>query len=351
MLGMLTKFPISEIAAKGINETGWSDSIFVPKQDGNTVYVTVPKNIEVFQESLLMMSILKIFEIKNWIPVLSTSDLPKAVLETKEGAFFAGFVSGALQKSTGPLNSGSSKYCKGIRAYQTYSVEKEFGKARHLRHDGMAKLLARLSGMRGFTQEHWGLRASIITLFKGLPSKKVDHLNTYLQPKSELVKNIKTRLQYENGGLYRPEELSYLGAKFADARKALNEFTSQLDKPSEVLARDFEKDYARVKTIVDTADNEIKANASARARILFPQDKKKSTITWAKKPLSEKLSDISEEKATVFKPETLPGIQAVPVTREKGEPWSNYILRKYTGNKEDTKDVILSWYTNFEDEG
>jgi hypothetical protein len=349
---LIQRFPITEMAARNIKDSDWVDSIFVTKQEGNQVKVTVPRNIETFTDSLFMMSILKIFQIKEWIPVLSTKDLPKAVLETKEGAFFAGFVSQALRETTGPMNDGTSKYAKGVKAHQIFSVEKSRGKARHLKNGGMSKVTERLSSMKGFTQEWWGLRGSIVTLFKSLPSNKVTNLDTYVLSKSELQKIVKTKLQSENGGCFRPEELQYLATRHRSARTALTGFLSRFENPNEELATSFDQLYAPVKTLVEAADNEIKALLASRARILFPQDKKKSTVAWAKKPLVEKLSDISEEKKTAFVPESLPGISVTPVERAKEEALGHFLPRRYATVQENelAGEVILSWFTNYADE-
>jgi hypothetical protein len=340
------------MAAKGINDNDWTQSLFVTKTDINSVTrVTIPKNMESFTDSLFMIAILKVFQIKNYVPVLSEKELPKAVLDTKEGAFFAGFVAASLRPTTGEFNQGSSKFAKGIRAHQTYSVEMSRGKATHLRTGGMSKLTERLSRMKGFTQEYWGLRGTLATLFKSLPASRVTNLNTYVLSKNELLKQVKTRLQYENGGCYRPEEIAYLGGKYQEARGALTAFLDTLGNPTDQLANNFGELYARVKTRIDSADNEIKGNLAARARILFPQDKKKSTQMWAKKPLIEKLADLSEEKLAIFAPETLPGIQGLPAERADKEPALRYISRRYPtiADNEPKKDVVLSWFNLVED--
>jgi len=340
------------MAARNINDTDWTSSLFVVKQEDGLNKVTVPKNIETFSESLLMMSILKIFELKQYQPVLSTKELPKAVLETKEGAFFAGFVSAALRETTGPMSDGTSKYAKGVRAFQTYSVEKVHGKARHLKTGGLTKVTERLSSMKGFTQEYWGLRGSVVTIFKSLRPVQVTDLETYMLSKNELLKNIKTKLQSENGGCYRPEEMNYLSSKYQGTKDSLNMFLSRLERPTEDLAKNFDAQYAVVKSQVDAADSEIKANLAARARILFPQSKRKQDINWAKKPLIEKLTDLSEDKLSVFRPETLPGIATNPLERPEGMSLQRFIQGRYTealANSQ-AKDVILSWYSNFEEE-
>jgi hypothetical protein len=338
------------MAARGINDTDWTSSMFVVKNDSGSVKITVPKNIEVFSDSLLMMSILKICEIKGYQPVLSENELPKSVLETKEGAFFAGYVLASTRHETGEMNSGSSKFAKGEKAFQTYSVEKAYGKARHLKTGGQAKLTERLSAMKGFTQAYWGLRGSVVALFKSLRPSVVTNLETYVLSKNELLKNVKTKLQCENGGCFRSEELMYLSNRYSNAKASLNAFLARLDNPTEDLAKRFDEVYAPVKTIVDRADSEIKANLASRARILFPQDKKKATVQWSKKPLSEKLQDLDEEKKLVFKPESLPGITVTPVVRKESDQLETFLEEKYDlDDDEPVRGVVFSWYTNFEE--
>jgi hypothetical protein len=313
--------------------------------------ITVPHNIEDFRESTMMMAILKINELKNCVPSLSSKELPKAVIETKEGAFFAGFVSAATRRNTGPLEQGSSKYARGIRAFQTYCVEQKYGKARHLRTGGLDSLNKRLSEMKGFTTQWWGLRSTITAMFKSLKPIPVSDLETYVRSKEELLKTIKTRLACENGGCYRAEELRYLSARFSRAKEALNAFTARLTRPDEELALQFDELYSPVKTMVEAADNEIKANLAARARILFPNDNKKKTQMWAKKTLNEKLHDLSEDKLAEFMPETLPGIRASPVQVEGTNPElrTKLMRLRYAGTQDESAyEVIISWFSSFD---
>jgi hypothetical protein len=284
------------------------------------------------------------------VPTLSSVELPKAVLETKEGAFFAGFVSGSLRDKTGPIESGSTKYSRGVRAFQIFSVEKTQGKSRHLKTGGLDSLTERLSSMKGFTQAYWGLRANLVTLFKSLKPITVSDLGTYVKSKEELQKTIKTRLHFENGGCYRPEELSYLSDRYSATKGMLNAFLARIERPDDELAAHFDELYAPVKTAIETADNEIKANLASRARILFPNDNKKRTQTWAKKPLSEKLSDLSDDKKKEFMPETLPGISALPIPVEGDtNERNNAIRRRYSGSQSQLiQEVVLSWYANFD---
>jgi hypothetical protein len=346
---LLQKFPTTEIAARSINDTNWNETLFVPKEDNNRTMVTVPKNIEAFTDSLMMMSILKLFEVKGWIPVLSSKELPKGVLETKEGAFFAGFVSASLRSETGEMDSGTTKYAKGVKAFQTYSVEKAHGKSKHLKTGGMDMVTERLSSMKGFTQAYWGLRGTIVSIFKGVKAAKVTHLETYVKSKAELLKVVKTRLHYENGGCYRPEELIYLGERYRPAKALLDAFLARLDNPDNELATQFDRLYAPVKTAVDAADNEIKANLASRARILFPNDNKKRSQQWARKSLTEKLSDLSEDKLKEFRPETLPGIMANPTERSVEDDLDAYLADRYrTVKNAQGFAVVNSWYSEFE---
>jgi hypothetical protein len=337
--------------ARNVTNTNWGDSLFVSHKEGDNTFVTVPKNIEDFRQSTMMMALLKIFEIKMWIPSLSTKELPVAVIETKEGSYFAGFVSGALRQQTGPLETGTSKYNRGVRAFQTHCVEQKHGKSRHLKTGGLDSLNKRLSDMKGFTTTWWGLRSTITALFKSIPCIEVTDLRTYVRSKEELLKTIKTRLHSENGGCYRPEELRFLSARYNSAKVNLNRFIARIERPDEELAQHFDELYAPVKTEVDAADNEIKANLAARARILFPNDNKKKSQQWAKKTLAEKLSDLSEDKLKEFMPETLPGVQSLPVPIEGNTQERNLaIQRRYAPCRDDQNamEVITSWYSSFD---
>jgi len=214
----------------------------------------------------------------------------------------------------------------------------------------MDKVTERLSSMKGFTKEYWGLRGTVVSLFKGLRHIPVTNLETYLKSKSEIMKGIKTRLQYENGGCYRPEELMYLAHRYHSQKSTLEAFLARLENPESDLAEHFEELYAPVKTTVDACDNEIKANLSSRARILFPQDKKKKSINWAKMSIVEKLSDLDDEKSLVFKPETLPGIDSRATNQtESGSP--TYLQARYGDLSDDPHkmSVVLSWYSTFFD--
>jgi hypothetical protein len=345
----LGKFPTTEIAARSINASNWNESLFNTQQDGGKEYITVPRNIESFSESLFMITLLKLFEVKGWIPALSEKDLPPAVLETKEGGFFAGFVSASLKSETGEMASGTSKYSKGVRAFQTFSVEKARGKSIHLRTGGMDKLTERLSGMKGFTKEYWGMRGALAAIFKSIPPSKVSNLNTYFMSKPEIMKNIKTRLLYKNGGVFRPEELTYLDSRYATVQTHLDAFLARLDSPDMELANNFSETYANLKTEVERCDNEIRPVVTARARILFPQDKRKKTIQWTKQGLSEKLYDLEESKLMQFLPETLPGVTAQSSASDDDRGSPEWMASRYGRVTEETIiPIIRSWYADFD---
>jgi len=348
---ILSRFPTSEEMARNINSTEFSETLFTSRTEGDRTEYTLPKNIEDFRDSLVVMSIVKLCELKQWIPVLSSKELPKGVLETKDGAYLAGFVSAASRLRTGPLNEGTTKFAKGIRAHQTYSIEKKYGQSRHLRTGGQNKISEVLSSMKGFTKEYWGLRASLVSLFKSVPPCEVTDLTSYVRSKESILRTIKTKLQSQNGGCYRAEELAYLQERNASTIILMNRFLGRLERPDEDLAKNFEDLYAPVKTAIDQADSEVKANLSARARILFPNDNKKKSKQWAQKPLSEKLADLSEDKLKEFLPETLPGIVALPVAIEGNQTDKNKAIgRRYAPCQDvpGAQDVVLSWYSNFD---
>jgi hypothetical protein len=346
---LLEKFPYSEMEAKSINTTDWVNSIFSTKVEGDKQYVTVPKNCESFMDSLFMITLMRVFATLKWIPVLSTRELPTGVLETREGAFFAGFISASLRSTTGPMDTGTTKYAKGVKAFQTFSVEKEFGRSIHLRSGGMDKITERLSVMKGFTKDYWGLRGALAAIFKATKPVKVSHLSTYFKSKSEIMKNIKTKLLFKNGGVFRAEELAYLSQRYSKAQEELESFLLKLDNPTEELAKNFSEYYGRLKSILEQADNEIKPTVTSRARILFPTDKKKNTLKFLKLGLLEKLQTIGDDKMVTFMPETLPGISVF--SKAPSEDWGSANFKKLRyGVYEDqyVVEVIDSFYGSFD---
>lgn len=265
-----------------------------------------------------MKAIVKLLEQRNWVPVLSATSLPPAVLETKDGQFFGGFVAASLRDTTGAMETGKSKYSKGLKAYQTFCVQKKYGKCVHLATGGMDKVIDILATkMAGFTKNYWGLRSSIIALFKDIRVIPVDNLASFMRSRTEIEKGIKTKFLYENGGVFRPEEIAYLSARFTAQKEAHATFMEKLSSPTDEFARGFQDEYARIAAMVKQADDQVRITYTARSRILFPTDKKKATLRFLKLSLPEKILTLSKTKRGPFLPESLPGIV------QDGEPPAN----------------------------
>jgi len=99
--------------------------------------------------------------------------------------------------------------------------------------------------------------------------------------------------------------------------------------------------------MVERTDNEVAGNFATRAKILFPNDKKKKTEIWKRKALTEKLVDLSESQLLLFVPESLPGIQLLPSQSVVGS--AKFMREAYAGLSKDNAgfEVITSWYANF----
>lgn len=345
---LLGSFPTTSLSARSIDAKDWKDSLFATNVRDDATYVTVPKNVEAFQGNLLFISILKIFEIKGWIPTLSEKELPSAVLTTNDGHFYAGFVAQSLRRQTGPLNTGTQKFDKGARAHQLYSVEKAHKNQTHLRQGGVDKLTKKLSDMRSFTQAYWGLRGTIASLFKSVPTSSVTDLHTYIKPKPELMKVIKSKFAYQNGGLFRPEEIAYFDVRYHNEKERLDEFVALLDQPTETLARDFQALYSRVRAGIARADHEVQNVATQRARLCFPAGNKPKDKKFAKKSLTEKILSFREEQKIQFKPESLPGIVYMNSSSGANVGSEAWLVAFYGEDPGETaREIILSWYSNF----
>jgi hypothetical protein len=142
--------------------------------------------------------------------------------------------------------------------------------------------------MKGFTKDYWAIRGSIAAILKTIKPIEVDDLKTFMLPKSEIMKTIRTKLPFENGGLFRTEEISYLNTRYSAVSRLIMEFTSKLDNPTEEIAKDFSIEYNPVKIAVERVEKEIKLLTVNRSKILFPAGKKKSIVKFKSKSLEEK---------------------------------------------------------------
>jgi hypothetical protein len=334
--------------SRTISASDWKDTLFTLRKEGDSDLITFPKNVESFADSLFLLSILKLCVLKRWKIQLSTKELDTKVLESGEGAYFAGFVAMACTSRTGPRITGNTRFSKGAAAYQSYSVERRFGKVPYLRTGGMDSLMKRLSVMKGFTKDYWGLRGTLAALFKSIDPVEVTDLKTYFMPKNEVLKHIRTKLAYENGGLFRTEEIVYLNEGFSSAKQLIQEFDLKLDNPTEEFILNFSKEYAPVKTAVEAVDKSIRLLAVARSKVLFPPGNKKGIKKFKALPLEEKLDRIAEERESLFAPESLPRITKDAESQLK---FASPEWRKATYTAAYklplTRDIIDSWYTTF----
>jgi len=331
-----------------VKDDNWSDSLFILRKEGNQELITFPKNLESFADNLFMISLLQIAILKQWTIQLSTKSLDTSVFESAEGPFFAGFVAAACQVKTGAYIHGNTRYSKGVASFQTFSVEKKHGKVAWLRTGGLDNLLARLSGMKGFTKDYWSLRGTIAAIYRMIEPIEVDHLQSYFLPKSEVMKHIKTKLPYNNGGLFRSEEIAYLAGGFQSTETLLSEFLLRLENPSEDFVKNFEAEYAPIKTAIENAERGVRLLAVNRSKLLFPAGTKKGILKFKKLTLEEKLEKLSEDKPQLFEPISLPRLTKQRESqRKEGTPqWRAEVFGTlYTNNL--AKDVIDSWYDKF----
>lgn len=295
---------------------------------------------------MFIISLVRLCVLMKWKIQLSTKEVPVDVFETSEGAYFAGFIAAACLKQTGPKINGTTKFSKGVLAFQTFSVEKKRGKLSHLRTGGMDKLLMRLSLMKGFTKDWWSLRGSIAAILKMIPPTEVTDLKTYMMSKPDILKTIRTKLPYENGGLFRTSEIAALSAKYSKVTEMVNAFTSNLDSPTEEFASNFLSHYAPVKTSIEQVDRDLRTLAVNRSKILFPVGKKKSILKFKAKSLEDKLEEVVEKNEILFLPESLPGISRDGESKLKtgSAGWKKAVYGTYSNAY--AKELIDSWYSS-----
>jgi len=322
---------MDEASARGIKSKALGEALFSIHEREGTTFFIVPKNLEAFADNLLMISILKIADLKGYSIVPGEHELPTVVLHTAEAEYFAGYVAQSCRESTGPREKRASKFYKGVLSHQCASVQKAAGtQVGHLNlvdHTPGRKLAA----MTGFVKEYWSLRGAISALFSSIGTNRWTDESTYLKSKQLLESQVvKRRLPYDNGGVYTVEEILYLKDFFRDKIRIVDAFHDALENPNDDLARSFWERYAPVSRAVKEIQQALGNLFVARARIVFPQKQgSKKQKEWVRKPLPDKLLDLSEDKLKEWFPAKLPGFRSEITDTEMADFSDDSLRQKY----------------------
>jgi hypothetical protein len=273
----------------------------------------VPKNLSDFTDNLVMITILQIVKLQKWTIVSSPIEMRTAAFKTEKAMYFAGFVSKSYDEFVGPRIKASNLYEKGQLAAQTKAVLASVGKRNaHIRKVEHSPG-GHLSEMKGFTKELWGIRGSLSNLFNQLPLPKVADIDlpSYMFSGGEILgKMVKTRLPFENGGVFRPTELDYFRKKYQAEIKLLADLQVDCRNPTKDFALNFWERVDEVTKASGAIEKALGAVYAQRAKFLFRSgSKKKNDLKWAKQSLEEKLNQMtSEEIKKFFDPCNLPGL-------------------------------------------
>jgi hypothetical protein len=307
---LLEKFPSTATDARGIREVEWRDKLFTPHFDGSETYFPIPNNVVDFKDNLLFISLLKIAQIRDWRIVISTVKLPVTTLKTDKGMYFAGYVAMSQQEFAGQRIKPSNLFEKGQLARQTEAVIAHVGKRNaHIRRTphSIGKILA---DMGGFTRTFWGARSAISAIFANLPIPKVDDIVSYMLSGGELIgKIVRKSLPYQNGGVFRKEELQYLDGYYRTELTTMEEVHRMCNNPKKGFAETFYERVDELAQICKNIDKSLGALFAQRAQYLFrSSSKRKSDIKWAQKSLNDKIAAMSlEDLERFFVPTNLPG--------------------------------------------
>jgi len=214
-----------------------------------------------------------------------------------------------LSEETGPRIKAGSLYEKGQLYCQTEAVNAHVGKRNgHIRkvEHSVGKIL---SEMTGFTREWWSTRSSISTLFNELPKPKATNLSTYMLTGGELIgKIVRKSLPFDNGGIFRPEELQYLNKVYETVKGDLMQLHKLCKNPSEEFAENFWDYVDQLATTSKMIEKDLGSLYAARAKVLFRgNSKKKADVKWNQLTLDEKISSLAiDESRRLFTPTNLP---------------------------------------------
>jgi len=354
---MVESFPMTAAAARGLKETNWQARLFVPHKEDGTYLFPIPKNIIEFKDNLMMITILKIADILGYEIIDSEEELPTQVLKTDKAGYFAGYTAAANEQVLGARIKPSGQWERGYLCKQTEAILADVGNRNaHIRRveHNPGKIL---SDMGGFTKKYWGLRGDLATLFKSLPTPKVDDDSkyTYMLSGGELVgKIIRKKLPYENGGIFRKEELQYLNRYYSIPKSCLEKIQRNSQKPTKEFFDSFWTELNKITEDSKLIEKELGTLYASRAKYLFRTgSKKKTDIQWSKKPLDAKLEEMSKEHfIEYFSPKNLPGFPRVIATEANANDpsFENYITQKWKlqrdGDLYAEKLAIVSAYEN-----
>jgi hypothetical protein len=350
----LAKFPESAVAAKDIKETNWQERLFVPHRDGDKVIVPVPKNINDFSENYLVISILKIIQIRGWEACKSSLEVKTTVLKHEKNMFFAGYVAGCMHDTCGKRIKASNAYERGVLSAQTDAVIASVGNRNaHIRktEHTCGKIL---SEMGGFVREHWATRSAIAMLFKDLPMPKLapEDLPSYMLTGGELIgKIVRKSLPHSNGGIFRKEELAYLNGKYAATQQMLDDIHRHCKAPGSDFANHFWEYIDELSSKAKQIEKDLGVLYAHRAKVLFRQgSKKKADIKWIRLSLEEKIDQLSlSELGKLFDPCGLPGFTPVTGQARNEDEFEEWLTKKYRLNTSDElynlKLAVVSSYT------
>jgi hypothetical protein len=270
--------------------------------------------------------------------------------------YLAGFVAMSLRDEVPKRQKATNHYERGELSRATEAVIASVGQRNsHIRRceHNVGKLLAE---MPGFSREYWGLRGAITNILKRLPTPKVskDILCSYMLSGGELIgKVIRSKLPWQNGGIYRQSEIEYLSKYYQSIVTRYDDVVKSCKNPDSEFAAHFWEIIDNLTSEVKKVENRLSPLFAKRARVIFrnPNSKKKTDILWNRSSLDDKLRELSTEQFTaMYRPTNLPGLER-PIRNVSGEDdLTDYCCQKYSLDTSDSmyteKMKVCSEYEN-----
>jgi hypothetical protein len=333
---LVAKFPTSAESARGIKETNWQERLFVPHVEGDTTYVPLPLNLNDFDENIVMISLIKAIEFLGYTPVEGNARLPTTVFKTDKGMYLAGFISMSISDTCPKRTKATNHYERGSLAAATDAVIAKVGSRNaHIRRceHNVGKLLAE---MPGFSREYWSLRGAISNILKRLPKPFVskDIIPSYMLTGGELIgKVVRSKLPWQNGGIYRQSEIEYLSRYYQSIVAKYDEIVALCKNPTGEFAEHFWEMIDSFTENVKKVERRISPLFAKRARIIFrnPSSKKKQDIQWNRLSLDDKLHELAPDQFTLlYGPTSLPGLDTPIRVAPQGDDLADYCEQKYS---------------------
>lgn len=303
---MVNLFRNKEIS---VGQIGLADNEYLSQAFGYTetkidgvkrLRVALPNNLEQFADEQLVIALIHMLDKLDVEYVISSADLSSKVFsfDRSKKQEIVGYISLLSQDMIESFPTEGGSFGKGRRAaIADYLTDHRHTQA-WFKNIGanLNGIFTSLVGIRCPNRDFFArIKALIIRRRKEIKAKC---LSIFLKTKEQLRQEvIKTKLPFENGGLYTPEEISYFKNHFKEQIDKYNSWIDKIPSMSDDQVSKFDQEYkaakAPLKPLIDICDT----ISDLRKPVLYQLGKKSKMATkYNKLSISEKIEKMDPQE-------------------------------------------------------